>query len=62
MSGSADISAYGDSHLVSSYARSSLEWAVAEGYLNGRAESTIAPADYATRAEALTVLYRFIKQ
>ena len=62
VSESADISAFDDSNLVSSYAHSSLAWTVAMGYLNGRTETTIAPADYATRAEALTVLYRFIKE
>ncbi|MBO5370337.1 MAG: S-layer homology domain-containing protein [Clostridia bacterium] len=58
---SADISAFDDADLVSSYARSSLGWAVENGYINGRTETTVAPADNATRAEALTVLYRFIK-
>ncbi len=62
ISESADISAFDDSGLVSYYARAPLGWAVAKGYLNGRTETSIAPSDYATRAEALTVLYRFIKK
>jgi len=62
VSESADISTFDDFHQVSSYAHEPLGWAVARGYLNGRTETSIAPADYATRAEALTVLYRFIKK
>ena len=59
---SKDISGYSDSYLVSSYAHASLGWAVANGYINGRTETTIAPGDNATRAEALTILYMFIKK
>lgn len=59
---SADISVFEDSYLVSPYAHSSLIWAVAKGYIGGKSEKTLAPLDNATRAEALTVLYRFIKK
>jgi len=62
VSESADISTFEDVHLVSSYAREPLGWAVARGYISGRTETSIAPADYATRAEAFTILYRFIKK
>ncbi len=56
-----DISAYGDYGNVSSFANDALSWTVAKGYISGRSESELAPQNSATRAEAMTILYRFIK-
>lgn len=57
-----DISSFGDFWAVSSYATDALSWTVANGYIGGRTESELAPQNSATRAEAMTILYRFINK
>ena len=51
---------FADADEISEYAMSSMNWAVGAGLINGKSESTLKPKDNATRAEAATILYRFI--
>ncbi len=59
---SKDISAFDDFGAVSSFAKDALSWTVAKGYISGRSETELAPQNSATRAEAMTILYRFINK
>lgn len=52
---------YDDSNSISDYAISSMQWATGSGLIKGKTESTLNPLDNATRAEAATILYRFVK-
>jgi hypothetical protein len=56
-----DLSAYTDWGSASSYARDAMSWAAAEGLILGRTADTLAPKGNATRAEAATLLRRFIE-
>lgn len=57
----ADLSGYVDCANISSWARTAMEWANAEGLINGRTETTIAPSATANRAELAAILHRFCK-
>ena len=39
-----------------------VEWAVAKGYINGMTATTLAPMAFADRAQAATVLYRYLNR
>ena len=54
----ADISGFDDSYEVSDYASEPIAWAIGNGILTGRTESTIAPLETATRAETATLIQR----
>lgn len=54
-----DISVYTDASEVSEYAVSAMEYAAANGLINGKSEKTINPNDCTTRAEIAVILYRF---
>ena len=54
-----DLTAFADAGTVSEYAREALAWAVAQGLIQGRPGSLLAPAEGATRAELCTILVRF---
>ncbi|MBR3993780.1 MAG: S-layer homology domain-containing protein, partial [Clostridia bacterium] len=56
-----NILSYDDSDSISDYAKASLQWANGIGLINGKTESTLNPLDNATRAEAATIFYRFVK-
>lgn len=56
---SADLSAYTDAAQISAYATAAMQWANAEGLINGDSATTINPQGNATRAEAATILMRF---
>ncbi len=58
---SADISSYSDSSKVSSWAEDAMKWAVANGIINGKTATTLAPGDKITRAETAAVLKRFVE-
>jgi len=60
ISAQADLSGYSDADQISDWARPAVQWAVAMGIINGRTQNTIAPRDYATRAEAATLIMQFI--
>lgn len=59
VSAEADLSAYEDASSVSGYAQAAMQWAVANGVINGTSATTLEPAGTATRAQAATVLVRF---
>ena len=52
---------FSDADKVSNYAVEALEWAVAEGLINGMGNGTVAPQGNTTRAQAAAVLMRFCK-
>ena len=56
-----NILSYNDSDSISDYAKASLQWATGSGLIKGKTESTLNPLDNATRAEAATIFYRFVK-
>lgn len=56
-----DLDDYTDAEKVSSYAEEAMEWAVAEGLINGMGNGTLAPQGTTTRAQAAAVLMRFCK-
>lgn len=56
-----DISDFSDSYLVSPWASDAMQWASAEGLINGRTERTLVPKGTATRAEVACILMRFSK-
>ena len=55
-----DLSAFPDADKVSSYATSAMQWAVAEGLING-SDGKLLPQGNATRAQVATILVRFIE-
>lgn len=58
--GSPDMSKFSDVEDISSYAKSSMEWAVGNGLLIGDGEA-LRPSDVASRAEIATILQRFVE-
>lgn len=56
---SADLSDYSDVAQVSSYALAALQWANAEGLVNGTSDTTLTPGGSATRAQVAVILMRF---
>jgi hypothetical protein len=58
---SGSLAAYGDAHAVSAWAEEALAWAVETGLITGRTETTLAPKDTATRAEAAALLQRYLE-
>ncbi|MCL2367334.1 MAG: S-layer homology domain-containing protein [Oscillospiraceae bacterium] len=57
-----NLAAFVDSGQVSEWAREAVSWANAEGLITGRTETMLAPRGNATRAEAATILMRFITE
>ena len=57
--GRANLTGYRDGHLVESYAREAMEWAVDAGLFQGRTDGRLDPGGYATRAELAVILHRF---
>ena len=49
-----------DAAEISDWARSAMRWANAAGLINGRTQTTLAPAGLATRAETAALLMRFL--
>lgn len=60
VSGSAEINSFADAAEVSGYAVEAMKWAVASGIITGRENNRIAPLATSTRAEAVTMLQRFM--
>ena len=58
---SADLTAFTDASAISSWALAAMKWANAEGLISGRTATTLAPSGNASRAEAATILMRFIE-
>lgn len=55
-----DLSSYSDVNDVSYFAVDAFEWAVANGYINGMTATTLGPQGTANRAQAVTILYRYL--
>ncbi len=55
-----NILSYEDAFSVSEYAIPAIEWTAGAGIMSGRSESTLNPQETATRAEAATILMRFL--
>ena len=55
-----DLSAFRDSGKIDGYAYGAMQWAVAEGILNGDA-GRLKPVDSATRAEFACIVMRYLK-
>lgn len=56
---SSDLSAFPDADKVSPYAETAMKWAVEHGIINGK-DGMLAPADFATRAQIATILFRYL--
>ena len=56
-----NINGYEDVNTISSWAVDALKYTVGTGIMKGKTESTLNPQDKATRAEAATVVMRFIE-
>ena len=54
-----DLSAFKDAGSVSGYAVNAFIWATQNGIVEGRTADTLAPKEFATRAELATILHRF---
>ena len=52
---------YADADTVSTWASDAMQWANANGLITGRTTTTLVPRGTATRAEASTILMRFIE-
>ena len=50
-----------DTNKISSYALPQVKWAVGTGIIKGNANGTLNPGGTATRAEAATMIMRFIE-
>ena len=64
VSAEAKLDRFADASDVQEWAQKSLKWAVAEGIINGKpskAGTVIAPKDNASRAEAATVIMRYLE-
>ncbi len=61
-SGTALLGRYADADGVSDWALDAMGWAVHSGLITGRTENTLEAAGNATRAEAATVIMRFINK
>lgn len=55
-----DLSAFTDLDMLHSYALEPMQWAVANGVVNGMSETVLGPRGYATRAQTVTMLHRII--
>lgn len=55
------LTSYTDAGTVSAWALESVQWANAEGLVTGRTETTIVPKGSTTRAEAATILMRYLE-
>ena len=58
----AELSGFTDYSQISQWAVGSFKWATAVGLIYGTDEQTLAPADFATRAEVATIITRFCEK
>ncbi len=54
------LSAFGDLDQLMGYAEDAMQWAVANGVINGLSETVLGPQEHANRAQTVTILYRII--
>ena len=52
---------YTDADKIASYAKDAMNWAIAEGVVNGATETTLAPAENATRAQICAIVMRYLE-
>ena len=57
-----DVDKYSDGEAVSPWAKDALQWAVGNGVINGKTTTTLEPQGQATRAEAATMLMRYLEK
>ena len=57
----ASLSRYVDASRISSYAVSSVQWAVSQGILSGTSQTAISPTGAAIRAQVASVLMKFLE-
>lgn len=57
----ASLSRYVDASRISSYAVSSVQWAVSQGILSGTSQTAISPTGTAIRAQVASVLMKFLE-
>lgn len=55
-----DLSAFTDLDMLHEYAKDPMQWAVANGVINGLSETVLGPQEHANRAQTVTILYRII--
>ena len=55
------LTGYSDFNDISVFSLKALKWANAEGLINGRTTTTLAPQGTATRAEVAAILHRFVE-
>ena len=55
----ADLTKYNDYKTISSYATTSMSWAVSTGVISGNKNGTLTPKGNATRAEAAGMIYNY---
>ena len=53
------LETFSDSNSVSSWTKDAMSWAVAEGLISGKPGNLLAPTDLITKAELVTIIYRF---
>ncbi len=56
-----DLGSYEDVNDVTYWAVDAFEWAVANGHIKGMTDTTLVPQGDANRAQAATILYRYMK-
>lgn len=61
VSGANKLTHYSDYSELSLYALDAMKWANAEGLINGRTTTTLAPKNNATRAEVAAIIHRFVE-
>ena len=59
VSAKADLNKFTDADEISNYALEALQWANAEGLINGKGDGVLDPRGQASRAEAAAILTRF---
>ena len=57
---SAGLGGYADGKDVAAWAKEAMGWAVANGLVQGRSATTLAPNETATRAEVAAILQRLV--
>ena len=61
-SATSDLNRFNDGHKVSSFAKTAVEWAIANNVITGYVDdNTIKPQGTATRAETAAVLYKYFR-
>jgi len=58
--GASFVSTFADAYAISDRAQDAMRWANANGLINGRTATTLAPGSTTTRAETAAIIYRFI--